>query len=113
MTDYLNRELKVHPEREIEKDKTAVKRGGTLTFFNECEEYPDFEVHLEKSEHHITGTRTGSTKKPITLKMPDKDIEFGYKLVFKHKNGNGHHHPDQRLPKDGQFKMAKTCGPCP
>jgi hypothetical protein len=111
--DYSKRVFKVHPDRPIEDKVTAVKRGGTLTFVNECDEYPDFEVRLQNSDHHITGTRTGSTTNPIKLQMPNEDIEFKYALVFKHKSGNRHHGPDRHQPKDGEFKMAKTCGPCP
>jgi hypothetical protein len=106
MTDsQKNKTVKVHPDKTPRVVK--VRRGGTLTFVNECNEYPDFEVAVKKSESpEIAGEAKGTTRKPIKLRVLNKETSVDYSLVFKDKNGK-----QQR--RDGQFKMAKEPPPHP
>jgi hypothetical protein len=105
--DFHNREFGVSPSKKIEDFK--VHRGGTVTFKNECEEYEDFEVHLkslEPADLKVEGTRHGDKKQPVKLKFPNSDFKVMYAVSYKHK------HDEKSSPKDGEFKMAVSCGPC-
>ena len=104
MTETRNPVVRVHPDK---KPKVVeVWKGSTLTFVNECDEYPDFEVEIKRADSpEIKGEPKGTTQKPIQFLVPNEEKLVHYSLVFKGKNGK------EPRKVDGQFKMAKEPPP--
>lgn len=78
--------------------------GGTLEFWNNSDEFPEFEIEFEKpGPPCATDTLTGTKHKPIIVHMPDTDSVFYYHIVYKRKDGTCRREVN---------RLAKSCPGC-
>jgi plastocyanin len=95
-------------EADTSPDLVELEPGGTLEWKNHSTHCPHFEILFEDpSPVESTEKLTGTLEKSVSIRMPEKEGKFLYKVRFKRKDGTH--------CKDGPQLSIRTCpggGPC-
>jgi hypothetical protein len=95
-------------EAETTEHFTDLDLGGTVTWKNHSKHCPHFEIVFEKGSPAKPGDKlTGTSKEPISIRMPEQTSKFFYRVLFKREDGT--------LCRKGTLRSVRICpggGPC-